>query len=154
MERPQMRVADSADGYSDRPGFAVDPAEVVGFLGRRLGDAVGFVGRVGRLVGDVEDFVREGTLLARDARARISAVDDGFRTFERLLERVERIDYEALSRRVSRLEEAVLNIEQASVTASQKFDGLVAVLPDRLARSIEDKGESESRLPPADRLRD
>jgi hypothetical protein len=98
-----------------------------------------------------ESLGTEGDRLAADLRARIERTDtrinrdlDDLKAA--LMAKIGEIDLSDIGPRFQRIEEAILNIEIATVSLDQAFEGGLEMLPNFLTRRVKDEGK---RVAPA-----
>jgi hypothetical protein len=92
-----------------------------------------------------ESLGTEGDRLAADLRDRIERTDtrinrdlDDLKAA--LMEKIGEIDLSDIGPRFQRIEEAILNIEIATVSLDQSFEGALEMLPNFLTRRVKEEG--------------
>jgi len=91
---------------------------------------------------DIEQLVSDLRLRVARTEERINADLDEIK--EALLGKLGELDVTALGPRLDRLEEAVFNIERATVNMDRTLEGGVGLLPDFLTRKVRAEGRREA----------
>jgi hypothetical protein len=96
-----------------------------------------------------ESLGSEGDRLAADLRARIEKTDarinrdlDDLKAA--LMAKIGEVDLSDIGPRFQRLEEAILNIEIATVNLDQTFEGALEMLPSFMTRRVKDEGRKNA----------
>jgi hypothetical protein len=117
--------------------------ELVSTLDLRVRGALDGLEEMRTTVTGFESLGAEGDKLAADLRARIEATDarinrdlDDLKAA--LMAKIGEIDLIDIGPRFQRIEEAILNIEIATVSLDQAFEGGLEMLPNFLSRRIND----------------
>ncbi len=121
--------------------------DAVTSLDRRIVSGLRVLDRIERMADDLERLVLEGVVLVHDLRTRLPRLDDTMARLDRVLRDLESVDRAAVAERMRRLEDAIYNIEKATVTAGRKFDGIIESLPGRMSDRIERLGHESTPLP-------
>jgi hypothetical protein len=131
--------------------------ELVTTLDLRVRAALDGLEEMRTTVSGFESLGTEGDRLAADLRARIEATDarinrdlDDLKAA--LMAKIGEIDLTDIGPRFQRIEEAILNIEIATVNLDQNFEGGLEMLPNFLTRRVKDEGKkaapaTTTRLP-------
>ena len=94
-----------------------------------------------------------GDELVRDVRQRIAAFDERLNRDldelrDTLREKLADLDLVGFNERLDRLEEAVFNIERATVSLDRAFEGGLEMLPDFITKRLKGEGKKEAPAPP------
>jgi hypothetical protein len=120
--------------------------ELVTTLDRRLLSALDGLEEMRTTVAGFEGVGDEGDQLVADLRERVARTDERInRDLDELkaaaLAKLGEIDLAGLGPRIDRLEEAILNIERATVSLDQAFEGGLEMLPDFLTKRVKKEGK-------------
>lgn len=135
------------------PGRIATLIELVTTLDRRLLSALDGLEEMRSTVAGFEAVGASGDELIADLQKRIAVTDERInRDLDELkavvLEKLGEVDIKGLGPRLDRLEQAVLNIERATVSMDRAVEGSVEALPDFLTRRV--KKEGKKAVPPTE----
>lgn len=149
-------MSDPADGLAGVLGRVPERVatlvELLTTLDRRLLSALDGLEEMRTTVAGFESVGAEGDRLVADLRRRIAATDDRInRDLDEIkavvLAKLDEVDVAGLGPRLDRLEEAVFNIERATVSLDQAVEGGVELLPDFLSRKVKREGKKAAPDP-------
>ena len=120
--------------------------ELLSTLDLRVRSALDGLEEMRTTVTGFESLGTEGDRLAADLQARIERTDarvnaDLDELKAALLAKIGELDLTDIGPRFQRIEEAILNIEIATVSLDQSFEGALEMLPNFLTRRVKDEGK-------------
>jgi hypothetical protein len=143
-------VASDAEGLGSSltklPERIAALVELLATLDLRVRAALDGLEEMRTTVTGFESLGTEGDRLAADLRARIEKTDDRInRDLDDLkaavMAKIGEVDLTDIGPRFQRIEEAILNIEIATVNLDQNFEGGIEMLPNFLTRRVREEGK-------------
>ncbi|HEY7874425.1 MAG TPA: hypothetical protein VIG64_04810 [Actinomycetota bacterium] len=120
--------------------------ELISTLDLRVRAALDGLEEMRTTVTGFESLGTEGDRLAADLRARIETTDarinrdlDDLKAA--LMAKIGEVDLADIGPRFQRIEEAILNIEIATVNLDQNFEGALEMLPNFMTRRVKEEGK-------------
>ena len=103
-------------------------------------------------VASFDDLGVDGRELVADVKSRLGALDERLNrdldeVKDALLAKIGEIDLAGFGPRFDRMEEAVLNIERATINLDRAFEGGLEILPDFLSRRLKNEGDRNAPTP-------
>jgi predicted RecB family endonuclease len=149
-------VAAETDGLGSALGRVPERiatlVELVTTLDRRLLSALDGLEEMRTTVAGFENVGSAGDELIADLQERVARTDERInRDLDELkaaaMAKIGEVDLADLGPRIDRLESAILNIERATVSLDQAFEGGLEMLPDFLSRRVKKEGKKVAPSP-------
>ena len=149
-------AADGVGGSLARvPERIATLVELVTTLDRRLLSALDGLEEMRTTIAGFEDVGSSGDELIADLKERVARTDERInRDMDELkaalLAKIGEVDVGGLGPRLDRLEAAIMNIERATVSLDQAFEGGLEMLPDFLSKRVKKEGKKVAPNPSED----
>ena len=143
-------LADSLTRLPQRVGSLI---ELMTTLDQRILQALDSLEEMRGSVSRVDAVGESGDDLVRDVRRRIATLDERLHrdmdeVHATLMAKLEELDPAGFNERLDRLEQAIYNIERATVSLDRAFEGGLEMLPDFLTKRMKVEGKKEAPAPP------
>lgn len=145
-------VADPLLRLPQRIGNVV---ELLTTLDTRLLNALDALDNMQRSVSAFDPVSEQADTLVADTQRRLAALDDRLnRDLDELkaaiLGKLDELDVTSFGARFDRLESAVFNIESATLSLNQSFEGALELLPDFMTKNMKTDGNKVAPQPTGD----
>ena len=142
-----------ADGLTKLPQRMGSLIELLTTLDQRVIQALDSVEKMSSSVARFEGVGDGGDELVRDLQERLVKLDERLnRDLDDLnaavMEKLADVDLTGFNDRLGRLEEAVFNIERATISLDRAFEGTLEMLPDFMTKRLKGEGKEEAPAPP------
>lgn len=143
-------IADSLTRLPQRVGSMI---ELLTTLDQRIIAALDSLEQMRTSVGQFDGVGDSSDELVRDVQARIEKFDERLNRdldelHAALMAKLAEVDVAGFNSRLDRLEEAVLNIERATISLDRAFEGTLEMLPDFVTKRLKGEGKKEAPAPP------
>ena len=142
-----------AEGLTKLPQRVASVVELLTTLDQRILQALDSLEQMSSSVSRFDEVGDSGDELVRDIRQRMARFDERLhRDLDELnvllKAKLADVDVSGINDRLDRLEEAIYNIERATVSLDRSFEGGLELLPDFLTKRIKTEGKKEAPAPP------
>lgn len=152
-------MADDGAGVADPllrlPSRIGNVVELLTTLDTRLLNALDALENMQRSVSAFDPVSADADRLVEDTQRRLAALDDRLnRDLDELkgaiLAKLAELDLAGFGERFDRIETAVFNIERATLSLDQSFEGALELLPDFMTRKLKAEGKRVAPQPAGD----
>ena len=142
-----------ADSLTRLPQRVATLLELLTSLDQRIIQALDSLEEMRTSVGTFEGVGATGDELVRDVQVRIERFDERLNRDldeirEALMAKLAEVDVAGFNDRLDRLEQAVFNIERATISLDRAFEGTLEMLPDFITKRLKGEGKEEAPAPP------
>ena len=142
-----------ADGLTKLPQRVASVVELLTTLDQRILQALDSLEQMSSSVSMFDEVGDSGDQLVRDLQQRMAKLDDRLhRDLDELnvllKAKLADVDITGFDDRLDRLEQAIYNIERATVSLDRSFEGGLELLPDFLTKRMKAEGKKEAPAPP------
>jgi predicted RecB family endonuclease len=150
-------VSDESSGIADSltklPQRVASVVELLTTLDQRILQALESLEQMSTSVSRFDEVGDSGDELVRDLQQRMAKLDERVhRDLDELnvvlKAKLADVDITGFNDRLDRLEQAIYNIERATVSLDRSFEGGLEMLPDFLTKRMKSEGNKEAPAPP------
>lgn len=142
-----------ADGLTKLPQRVGSLIELLTTLDQRVLQALDSLEQMSSSVSRFDGVGDSSDELVRDLQQRMAKLDERLNKdldelHATLMAKIADVDIAGFNDRLDRLEQAVFNIERATISLDRAFEGGLEMLPDFLTKRLKGEGKKEAPAPP------